>query len=269
MSDYLEDIDKYLNGDMNNSEKEAFEKNLTTDSELADALNFEKEIRMIYSEDEWITLNRSVLNSDRAKAMKSYLKSDELATIKETISDVIAENRETYSRKSFIQKLAVAASILLISTISYFSIKSNSTDFESIINEEYRNLPSLVNRSESADTKLMEGQQYFENKDYKNAIISFNEYQKISSESAATNALSYVYNGFSYLGINDYTNAIEQFNLLENSESLQAKKAEWYKALVYLKQNNKELLRKALEGITSNSSNYNYLEAKKLLNKIE
>lgn len=269
MNEYLEDIDRYLNGDMNDSEKKNFEERISSNSEMASALNFEKEMRMIYSEDEWSTLNRSVLNSDRAKAMKSYLQSDEITTIKETISNVIADNRKTYSRKSFIKQLAVAASILLISTISYFSIKSNGTDFESIINEEYKNLPSLVNRSESADSRLVEGQQYFENKDYKNAIISFNEYQKISSESAATNSISYVYNGLSYLGINDYTNAIEQFNLLENSKSFQAKKAEWYKALVYLKQNNKELLREALEGITSNSSNYNYSKAKELLNEIE
>ncbi|TCP21745.1 hypothetical protein EV195_11611 [Tenacibaculum skagerrakense] len=269
MSDYLEDIDKYLNGDMNNSEKEAFEKNLTTDSELADAFNFEKEIRMIYSEDEWITLNRSVLNSDRAKAMKSYLQSDEITTIKETISNVIADNRKTYSRKSFIKQLAVAASILLISTISYFSIKSNSTDFESIINEEYKNLPSLVNRSESADTKLIEGQQYFENKDYKNATISFTEYQRMSSESNTTNALSYIYNGLSFLAINDFTNAIDQFDLLQNSESLQAKKATWYKAIIYLKQKDYELLKRTLKTITSDASNYNYLEAKELLNEIE
>ncbi len=269
MDDYLIDIDRYLNGEMNEDEKKTFEEQLQNNSELSDNFKLQKDMRLLYSDDEWSTVDRSILNTDKAKTMKSYLRSEELASIKETIVDVITENKSTFSRKSFIQKLAVAASILLVSTISYFSIKSSNTDFSTIINEEYENIPSLINRSDNADELLINGQQYFENRDYKNAIIAFSGHQKKSLETGKTNSLSYIYNGLSFLAVNDYDNAIAQFNLLEKTESFQSKKVDWYKALVYLKQDNKNLLKSVLTKITSDSSNYNYKKAEKLLNKLD
>ncbi|CAL2064908.1 hypothetical protein [Tenacibaculum sp. 190524A05c] len=263
------DIDKYLDGEMDSSEERDFKNRLQKDPDLSKAFELQKEMRQVYSDDEWKTLDRSVLNTEKAKALKTYLKSDELAAIKETISEVVSENRNTFSRKSFIQKLAIAASIILISTISYFSIKGNNDLFSTTIQGEYENLPSLVNRSENADELLINGQQYFESKNYKQAVISFSKYQKINSETNSINSLSYIYNGLSYLALDNFSKAIEQFSLLEKSESLQAKKANWYKVLVYLKQDNKELLKSSLQEITSDSKNYNYSKAKKLLEQIK
>ncbi|WP_075340745.1 tetratricopeptide repeat protein [Tenacibaculum agarivorans] len=267
MDKYLESIDRYLDGIMTESEIEAFEKELKVNNELSDAFTLQKDMRTVFSEDEWSSMENSVLKTERAKQIKAYLKSDEVTKVKEAIGEVISERKKPLSRKNFIKKIAIAASILLATTLSYFIYDKNSTelDYGNLLAQEIENLPSLVNRSENKDELLISGQLQFEKKQYEQATQLLTKYQNNTLKK--TKALSFIYNGLAYLELNDFENALRQFDFLERSESLQAKKAHWYKALIYLKQKDKVALNKELEIIVTNSQNYKYKEALKLLHR--
>ena len=113
---------------------------------------------------------------------------------------------------------------------------------------------------------LENAQLLFEEQKYKEAIKLFTSYHK---KEKSIDPLSYIYNGISYMELNKFDKALSQFQLLGSSNTLQAKKANWYKALVFLKQKNKKELITVLQTIVSDSNTYKYQEAKELLAEID
>jgi tetratricopeptide (TPR) repeat protein len=71
------------------------------------------------------------------------------------------------------------------------------------------------------------------------------------------------------LELENYREAIQTFDKLRNSNTLDNHKAYWYTALVYLKQNNAENAKKVLQTLVQDTSNYNYEKAIELLKKLE
>ena len=78
----------------------------------------------------------------------------------------------------------------------------------------------------------------------------------------------YVYTGLIYSEKENLEKAIEQFDLLENAQSLDRSRAVWYKALTYLKFDKVAKAKEMLTRILEDPSNYNYKEAKELLEKL-
>ncbi|TCI91509.1 tetratricopeptide repeat protein [Tenacibaculum sp. M341] len=270
MSDYLEKIDRYLDGEMNVDEINTFEKELQTNTDLKEAFTLQKEMRIIYS-NHWNNLPTSTIQKEKAQNLKNYLTSNNAKEITNTINEVIAENRnvKTLNLKNIIVKLTAAASLIIaIPLIFFFLNKNNTTNkYETLLAKEIQSLPSLINRNDNQNSLLTEGELLFKNKEFKKASSLFSKYQ--NNNSSQINSLSFSYNGFCFLALNDYSNALIQFKLLQNSNTLQAKKANWYKALVYLKQQKQDSLNSILTQITSNPKNYQYQNSKELLKSLQ
>ncbi|WP_299683451.1 tol-pal system YbgF family protein [uncultured Tenacibaculum sp.] len=272
MTDFIKEIDRYFDGEMNADEKATFENQLTIDEDLNRTFLLQKEMRSIYDEDEWSFNDRSSLKTQRAQDIQEYLKSDEIIHVKSVIQDVVANSKssKTPRIRQLYTKLSIAASILVLVSVSYITFfkqnYDNSALFDTYYKEEIKAFPSTIDRND-ANNLLNKGQLYFEEKNYSDAVNSLLAYQKESN--AEVNPLSYSFCGFSYLALNDINNAEKQFDLLKNSNTLQAKKANWYLALTHLKTDDKTKLKVALLEITSDTKNYNYNKAKKLLDKID
>jgi hypothetical protein len=78
----------------------------------------------------------------------------------------------------------------------------------------------------------------------------------------------YVYTGLIYSEKENLQESIAQFDLLEKSQSLDRSRALWYKALTYLKFDKVAEAKAMLTSILEDPSNYNYKEAKELLEKL-
>ncbi|WP_299257123.1 hypothetical protein [uncultured Aquimarina sp.] len=265
MKDYPIEIDDYLSGTMSASEKQAFEKRVAEDSALAEELKLQKDMLTIYEDEEWVQGDKKVLKTDKALQLKSFYESDKAVNLKSTINEVIAENRSSSQSKTF-WFIGIAASIAVLITISLFVFKDTNYDelYASYVHMD--EIPSLVTRGEDANTLLENAQLLFEDKKYQEATESFATYHE---KEIAIDPLSYIYNGIAYIELNKFDEALAQFELLTNSNTLQSKKANWYKALVFLKEKNKRKLKTVLQTITADKSNYKYTEAQELLDKID
>lgn len=268
--DFLKKIDKYLNKEMNAEEIKIFEDQLKTDKALYEAFKLENDIRKVYADEEWGIGKRRVLKTDKATQLKSFYSSDEAVKLRDTITTVISEEKKTVKRRLFLKSVAVAASIAIITSISYTLFHSSpnySNLYNTYFESEVNSLPSIIDRGGNAKNLLIQGQLLFEEKNYKEAVKIFVLYQEASK--GEINALSYIYNGLSYIELKDFEKAKDQFLLLEKSNTLQSKKATWLQVLVYLKEGKEKELLKGLEKITEQSTNYNYTKARGLLKKLE
>ncbi|WP_299439705.1 hypothetical protein [uncultured Aquimarina sp.] len=265
MKDYPIEIDDYLSGTMSTSEKEVFEEKLRTDTELAKELKLQRDMLAVYDDQEWLEGDKEILKTDKATQLKSFYESDEAASLKSTINEVISENRSNSQNKTF-WFIGVAASIAVLISVSLFVFKDTNYDelYASYVHID--EIPSLVTRGEDANKILEKAQLLFEDKKYQKATESFAAYHK---KETAIDPLSYIYNGIAYTELNKFDEALAQFELLGNSNTLQSKKTNWYKALVFLKQKRKRKLKDVLQTILSDTSNYKYKEAQELLGKID
>ncbi|WP_299609336.1 hypothetical protein [uncultured Aquimarina sp.] len=265
MKDYPIEIDDYLSGNMSISEQQAFEERLRTDAALAQEFKLQKEMFAMYGNESWAEGDEDILKTDQAKQLQSFFKSDEASDIKATINEVITENRTSVNSRRF-WFIGIAASIAVLLTVSLFVFKDRNYEelYASYIHLD--EIPSLVTRGEDAHKLLEEAQLLFEAQKYEEATQSFSEYHQ---KEATINPLSYIYNGIAYIELGEFDRALVQFKRLEDSNTLQAKKAKWYRALVFLKQKNKTKLKQTLQTILDNNSNYKYKEAQELLDMID
>lgn len=265
MREFLLEIDKYLEGNMTDVEKTSFEDEISHNTSLAEELKLQKDMRAMLSEDEWVDSDISILETESAKKMKSFLESEEATRLKHKIAEVVVENRKEKNRNSSFFKFAIAASIAVIMFVSVFNFNSSIDElYPDYINTD--ELPSLVTRGDKNTDLLTKGELLFEEKKYNEAIKVFKEYQD-SSESI--NAINYIYTGISFIEVKNYKEALSQFELLERSETLHSKKHYWYKAMIHLKNSDEKELINILNIILKDPKNYKYSEALKLLEAIK
>ncbi|MCK8522691.1 hypothetical protein M0D21_13990 [Aquimarina sp. D1M17] len=265
MKDYPIEIDDYLNGKMSILEQQMFEEKLRTDAILAKEFKLQKEMLAVYGGKDWVEGDKNILKTDRAKQLRSFFQSEEASDLKVTIQAVVTGNRKNVNHKK-LWSIGIAATVVILFMVSLFVFKDNSYDdlYGTYIHLD--EIPSLVTRGNRTHSLLEKAQLLFEEKEYDRAVQFFSEYHQ---KETTINPLSYIYNGIAYIELGKFDNALEQFELLEQSKTLQAKKANWYKALVFLKQKNKVALKSILQTIISDNSNYKYTEAKEILEVID
>ncbi|WP_299884851.1 hypothetical protein [uncultured Lacinutrix sp.] len=262
MKDYSIEIDAYLNDTMSISEKQKFEEILLANPELLKELKLQKEMLVVYEDIEWLEGDKDVLKTDEAKKLKSFFESKEAANLKSTIQEVISENTSKSINKPF-WFVGIAASIAILITVSLFVFKENS------LNELYtqyihlNEIPSLVTRGKDSNKLLENAQLLFEDQKYQKAVETFIKYHR---KEDSIEPLSYIYMGVAYLELNEFDKALKQFEELSNT--LQAKKINWYKAMTFLKQNKKDELIAVLQTILSDTNNYKYKEAQVLMQQV-
>ena len=268
--DTLQQIEDYLNGEMTKEQTLAFESQINNNAELAKDLGINKKMRLQYSEEEWDFV-KDYNNNKKINELEAVLKSKEFQNKKEVIQNAgdlyfnKAKPKKEIRKKRKLPYLAVAALIVLL--VGYFTFfNSNLTTTELYTqHNNWEELPSLVSRSETNTVLLTNGENAFVDKDYKLAEEHFNTYVSNKKE-VDVNALLYL--GISQLELENYNAALENFQRIIDSNTLDQSKGYWYKALVYLKMNDKGSAIKELNSIVKNSENFNFAKAEKLLKEL-
>lgn len=265
MSFDLTHIDRYLDGEMDKAEALQFEAELISNKELAEEVKLQREMRALYSEDEWLESSSTVLRGNsKGEQYARFFKSKEAAELQNSIKSVIKKERQPKRNNGF--RLVGIAATLLFLTVSVFFFLNRGVDYNELYTQymDKDNLTSIVSRG-TDNTILVNGQLSFEAGDYTESIALFEEYQANSKRIHPT---TYIYLGISYLELGDYESALGTFEKLEKSNTLESSKSNWFRAMVYLKQGNKKELTAILEQIVSNADNYNFAKANALLEAV-
>ncbi len=258
-------INAYVQGKLTDQERSAVEQRMKEDADFRENVLLEKQLLQEFNDKEW-----STIENEKASIIDEYesaFKDQETKDLQKTIVQVNKAYRDSsISKKSKPWLYIVAAIVLVIIVINVIpkTVISSQDLYNSYY--EYSDLPSLVYRNDDADNiKLVQAQEFFEKGKYENALALLLE---APQEVITNKATIYLYTGISQLELKQYDKAMETFDMLSKSNLMDASKGLWYKALVFLKIDDKIEAEKALNQIVENETNYNFNEAKALLKKL-
>lgn len=260
-----EKIGLYIDNQMNDAERTAFEELLEKDTELAAFVDTLTSLESVYNEHTWnVKANASVTE---IKALANEFRADDVVALSQKIRNIQQQKSSIPKKrnKSYFYVISSAVAIAAVMTLLYFSFMQSITASDAF--EQYHNwntLPSFVEKGTTDDNRV-KAQALFQDGNYQEALSIFME----TTKDATYDPKTQLYIGVCYLELENYREAIQTFDKLRNSNTLDNHKAYWYTALVYLKQNNAETAKKVLQTLVQDTSNYNYEKAVELLKKLE
>lgn len=236
----LDQIERYINHEMDDNELWEFQRNLKNDPQLAEELQF-------------IQALGAVVNSGQNHKLMNLM-------------DDIRQKEEKSKRVRLFSKrsLAYAASLLLLiaagAGLWLFSERGGN---EKIFLAYYQPEPvSFAVRSATmgSDQPVMLGLDAFEKQEFAKAIDYFNQ--------SPDNPMGRLYSGLAHIELGDYPKAIIDFKHILNQENnLFADQAAWYLSLCYLQTNRQKDLQAMLHQISAGRSIYK-TKAQKLMKEL-
>lgn len=262
-------IASYLNNQMDEVEKTAFEALLESDAELTSFLETYKTLEGVYNEEKWTI--KTTASIDEVKELARQFRADDVVDLSKKIRTIQQENHTQKSpkKKTYFYYISSAVAIAAIFTLFYFSFMQSLSPADAF--EQYHNwntLPSFQDKGiidDDTKANLIKAETLFEEKKYKEALTLFSSTTK--NKTYIPNAALYI--GISQLELQQYTAALKTFEILKNSDAIDHHKAYWYTALVYLKQDDADKAKKILEVLVQNPDYYNSKKAQKLLKKLK
>jgi len=256
MSNYLDKIDAFLDGELSKEETRNFEVEMTEDSNLLDEVRLQKEMRALYSDDNWIASKKSSENN-ATKPLIDFFKSEEAERLKIAVAKPL-KAQEIKPNKYRWYSYAAAIIILFGLTYSYIFFSQSSLEKLYDTNIALTEMPSFVTRGANDDPNLKKGQAFFENENYKKAVKAFKTYLK---ETDTINSEVYIYLAMSNTELSNFDKALNYVSTLEQMPGYAAQKAPWYKLLVLLKKKDEKEARKTLNSILDNPNAFHYKDA--------
>ena len=228
-------IERYLDGELDKAELQAFEAQVSSDQELASELQLARQARHLVS-----MAGRSHL-SDRLDAFEKEVKEEE----------------ETPEFKAFTlptwMKVAAAAITILMAGWWFYEqpFSSSQQDLFASHFEPYRNPINLRDTESLFGTDWQQAVELYSKGDFENAIPAF---KKELDKQNTVSYLSHFYLGISALAkaTPDPQQAINAFDQVLASDNDYHQQANWYKGLALLKKGAKKEAREIFEGIIEN-----------------
>jgi len=252
-------IEKYLAGTLKGEKLRNFKKELKNSSELQDLVILHKEINESIDEHEIIKF-KNKLN----KIYSRFRKTEDDDARELMLGPVPVKKILTPQKRIVI----IAASFTLIIIIGLLLYKSggkvySDNELYSMYYKPYE--PDIIIRSDSEKFRDLENAiLLYDKADYNTA---FNKFINIIIQDS-NNYLAQFYLGLTCMELNKFDAAIEQFtSISENWESPFRYHLEWYLALCYLKNNNKEEAKALLLQIKSENRYYK-IKAEEILDKL-
>ena len=211
MPDNLEYIESYFQQVLNAEEKQAFEKKCETDEAFA------KEVAFYIVTRETLREDLLAKKQQEWKALKTEEESPPVISI---------------SKKSTLSKwimYAAAACVLVVASMFLFEMQSSPQRLAS----QYINSMDLSQTMDASHDSLQLGIAAYKNKDYTKALGYFEGVTK--QDTANSDAKKYT--GLTYIQLNNYDKAIEQFEALANMQGLYYNPGDFLKAVALLKRN--------------------------------
>lgn len=249
-------IDQYLQGVMDDSARNTFEDRMRNEPDLAEEVRLHEELINHFSE-EWST-GRVSFNSPEAQAYIQFLQSDEADRIKNLIEE--GEHQYFHNQPKNWTKLLIAASVtffLIASVIIYSLVSSAKPDYDQYYS--WNELPSLTERS-SENTDLARVEVDFRQGDFQKVIDQLSE-PKSSSE--------YFYLAVSQFELGRTESALQTLDKLLQSNLLDRNQAHWYKALIYLRQQQNEQAKRELNIVVNDDTKAFDTEASLILDDLD
>ncbi len=238
-------IDRYFENSLSPKEQNLFNDLLQNDSDFKNEFLFQKDLK-------------KVIAFSQQEELKSTLSHIEEHVKKKSLFMIVPK------------KWMVAASLLLITTLGLWSVKSLYYPSNEVIYKDYfqvdRNTIQPVVRGESLKTIEYRAFVAYEAQDYYKAINLFN------SVKTPDEAYIIYYKGLCFLALEKSDEAIALLSEVATKQGLDGKsadfkeKANWYLAMAYLKNNETEKAISRLSLIINNpSSNFKKQEAQEVL----
>jgi len=239
-------IERYNCGEMSESEKTWFEKELNGNEKLRNEVFLRKQTDKILRNQDVISL--------RSKLSRIEM---ERKTVKPA---------PRFSTSKIIKSAAMITIIVLIGTVTVFNRRDISTDdLLKPYDKSYE--PSTAQRSVQINNNedFTQGLEYFNTSDYKNAAYFFTKVVEANPKDMAATLLS----GISNYEETRYSEAKVSFGkVIDDNKNLYIDQAQWYLAECYLRTDEKEKAVKLLEAIKKEEGYYSKA-AGKLLRKLK
>ncbi len=231
----VEDIDRYITGELSNEELKVFEDKLSSNPVLASDVRMYREID-------------SALEESDIMKIRSKL---------QTISKEVVKDRQRAIRMP-LSKLAIAsiaASLALILSIGGWILRQTSSDGEiySEFYQPYQSTGIIRSGNTTMDNTLTEALQKFNAQEYESALALFRQVVAYDSK----NPVVHFYSGASYQETGRFNKAIEEYEIVvKDRDNLFVEQAEWYIGLCYLQTQERRKAYRQLQRISKSNSYY-------------
>ena len=261
-----QDIERYLNNEMNQEEISTFLEKIDKDPKAKELLNLYQEMNTIYDQNDWQLTDKKTSNK-KVQEYEEFLKSDKGKEVTNTIHNVEQSyfEEKPFKMKRILMYVGAVAAIFIagLFLVRQFNQESDTKQLY-VTYKNWDELPSLTLRDQNSDAAKIE--QKFRAENYKESLVLLNAYVLKSNQEVNPQMLMYI--GVSQLELNQNTSAIDTFTKLLQSNTLDAPKAHWYLALCYLKNQDLEKAKNQLKLLIENPTNFKNNEARDLLGKL-
>ncbi len=247
---YIE-FDKFLNNELTETEKTAFEERLNSDADLKQEFEIYKALET--------SLASKFENEETEKELRNtltHLGSKYINDKTETETKTITKTKTKVISLFNYKKLLVAASIALL--IGFFIFKNGNPVYSDF---SKHNSLELVVRGDNNEA-ITKAEEAFNTKNYKTAFAQLT----ILEEQLPNDIEIQLYKGICLIEMDQFSQAETIFNSISKGNSAFKYKATWYKALNLLKQENFEACKEVLKTIPESAEEFE--QAKKLLKRL-
>jgi hypothetical protein len=243
MTSHEEDIDRYLNGTMEEKEKESFLRRLEEDAEFR-----QEYIRV----EQLVGMVRLAAMQEHLDLIHSEMEASDAQGIPMALPPAATPLERSAPLKKIAGRwwLAAAAVILLLVSAEYIFTSSSRSSGMKIFAAWYEPQPGLPTTMGAGqkDSRLMEAMVDYKTKEYRSAIVKFRALLTPSD----TVALFYL--ASSYLGAGQYDSSCRIFGQLAGRGNLYSRQAQWYEALSFLALGKKAEAQAILKQISEDSA---------------
>jgi tetratricopeptide (TPR) repeat protein len=243
-------VDRYLEGVMNDAEKNWFEKELDGNKELKAEMELQKKLSVAIAD--WkMTALKTQLNTIHKRLSRN----------KVSIFNISGSYRNLIYISSAIAALIVISFLVFSKSLN---THSSTSDLYAQYYKPAEISMSLRSTGKNMSIDLRSAMMLYENQKYTDAIQLF---EKILKEDSSRIGLN-LYSGISHMEIKQYNEANQKFNkIIDHKANAFFESAEWYLGLCYLMTDNEEKAGKIFASI-ANKGSYYKKDARRILKKM-
>ena len=236
-------INRYLDGELNDGEKKAFEDQLKQNAALKDEVDLLREVNE--------TLQMKLYPDENEVALRNSL---------EELSGDFFKPRAKVVPLKQLRRWMAAAVVVIVAAVSMLLLIPGKKDLYK--QYAYIQMPPVAQRGTPADSLLLQAREDFNNKKFAVSLSSFEAILKVDPQNSFAN---YFY-AIALLEDGQIEQSRKELEVLYEGASVFRYDAAFYMALSYLKEKDKDRCREWLNKIPEDASVYS--KAKELLKKL-
>ncbi len=238
LKNYTEMVIRYIDHDLEPNEAAWVEKLIESDPEAKEEYLIQLDIKKVFSDSSVI---------DFREKISAVIEEEEKQS---GIYQFLSGNRKVAS-------LLAAASVVLVAGMVWF-LAFRKPNPETLFEQNYSpyeiNYVARSDENPDLSQTLMNAFEKFNNKDFENATLLFDQVLRTDPDNIPAN----LYSGISNIEIEQYLKATEKFRVvLKHEDNFFIDQAEWYMGLCYLKLHDLKKAKEIFKHIASTDSYYN------------